>query len=153
MTANCNIARAVVRRGYNNVHQRSRNNLYFRGGSGGGCEATFPSGSIFNSRFLISHSSFCFSTANTFPNPRNPVSSGFNFRNSPFANACCRFSRSNAHIAAPIRFETWNPRPMIGNDSSALAAIPNAVTKRVNAGRCTGKRILTSISPLSFFKP
>lgn len=125
----CNMARVVMSENTTTFSKNHAITSHFRGGNGGGCETTSPSGSISNSRFFISHSSFCFSTASTFPKPRIPVSSGFNFRSFPFANACCRFSRSKAHIAAPIRFETWNPSPMIGRDSSALAAIPNAASR------------------------
>lgn len=45
--------------------------------------------------------------------------------NSPVRNWCCRFSRSCAHMAAPIRFEMLNTRPTSGMRSMRDATKPN----------------------------
>jgi len=67
----------------------------------------------------------------TLPVPATPVSSGLSGFNSPFANRCWRFSRSNAHIAAPILFDTENPNPKIGIDSRRDAAKPKPMQTRL----------------------
>lgn len=43
----------------------------------------------------------------------------------PSLNRCCRFSRSWAHIAAPILFEMLKMMPMKGSLSNKAAANPN----------------------------